>query len=204
MGHHATTNTRRHIAEEAARILAEQSHLSTDEARMRAAKRIGCTDGCQFPDNLEIEAALKAYRLVFHHGHADTLLRLREMARSAMKSLIMFYPQLIGPVLNGTADRHSCISLLLFAETTEDVILRLLELKIPWQEMARRLRYGNGDSQQRPLLSFIADSTEIELLVLTATERRNPPIDPVAGGPLKGADLTHLDQLIRGGNSVDG
>ncbi|MES9900522.1 MAG: hypothetical protein ABW148_16065 [Sedimenticola sp.] len=133
---------------------------------------------------------------MFHRGQAEVLLRLRKVARDAMKSLAIFQPQLTGSVLNGTADSHSCITLVLFAETTEEVILRLLELKIPWREEAPMLRYCNGSTQRRPLLSFVAGETAIELLILTPGERRNPPLDPADGRPLKGAGLSRLDQLM--------
>ncbi|MES9855649.1 MAG: hypothetical protein ABW166_03470 [Sedimenticola sp.] len=123
-------------------------------------------------------------------------MRLRRVARDAMGSLAKFHPQLTGPVLSGTADSHSSITLVLFAETTEEVVLQLFELKIPWREEALALHYGDGRTQRRPLLSFVAGEVEIELLVLTLDERRNAPLDPASGHPLKGATLTRLEQLM--------
>lgn len=191
-----SADSRRQIAEEAARLLAEQRHLSIDQARRKAAARVGCHDRRQFPDNGEIEQALKAYQAIFSQDQPAALLQLREVAKQAMESLAIFQPRLTGPVLSGTADDNSCITLLLYAETPEEVIFRLMELKIPWREEALALNYPDGTTKRRPLLSFIAGRNEVELLILDTGERRNPPLDPANGLVLKGADLRHLDRLI--------
>lgn len=188
---------RQQIALEAARIIADQSYLSIAEARRKAAKRLGCTKRQQLPDNQEIEIALLEYQQLFQSQHQPAeLKRLRELASTAMRSLKAFHPLLTGAVLTGSADAATAIRLHLFSETTEEVILLLLEQRIPWEESEVNISYADGTSFRRPLLSFQAGDSGIELLILPSLDRRNPPLSSLNGRPEKGASLSKVLEML--------
>ena len=188
---------RQRIALEAARILADQGYLSIADARRKAAMRLGCMKRQHLPDNQEIETALLEYQQLFQSQHQPAeLKRLRELASTAMRSLTAFHPLLTGPVLTGSADAGTAIRLHLFSDTTEEVILLLLEQRIPWEESDVNINYSDGNSVRRPLLSFQAGETGIELLILPPLDRRNPPLSPLNRQPEKGASLIKVLKIL--------
>lgn len=190
-------NIRQQIALEAARILADQSYLSISDARRKAASRLGCKNRQQLPDNQEIESALLEYQQLFQSQHQPAeLKRLRKLASTAMHSLKVFHPLLTGSVLTGSADTGTAITLHLFSETTEEVILLLMEQGIPWEESEVNINYADNTSARRPLLSFQAGGAGIELLILPPLDRRNPPLSPLNGKPEKGASLARLMEIL--------
>lgn len=188
---------RQRIALEAARILAGQGYLSIADARRKAAMRLGCTKRQQLPDNQEIETALLEYQQLFQSQRQPAELKqLRELASTAMRSLKAFHPLLAGSVLTGSADTGTAIRLHLFSETTEEVALLLLEQGIPWEESDININYSGGNSARRPLISFHAGETRIELLILPPLDRRNPPLSPLNGKPEKGASLAKVMEIL--------
>jgi len=187
------------IAIEAARLIAEQDDLSFDQARRKAAKRLNCRDQRQLPENLEIEKALQEHRMIFQGGpDLERLRRQRQSAISAMRLFKAFQPQLVGPILDGSAGRHSPISLILFSDTVEAVAMDLLERKIPWQQREALLDYSDGERVRRPLFTFQAGDDPVELLVLPLSDRRNLPLDPIEKRPQKGASLDKVMALLEG------
>ena len=185
------------IAAEAARILSEQNHLDYRSAGNKAAKRLGCSDSRQLPDNSEIEMALQRHQSIFTTSHNDSLERLRKLAAEAMHALEGFNPRLVGPVLSGTASSNSPIQLHLFPETPEEVMIHLMEKNIPWVESDISLKFSNGSRERRPVLRFLAGETEIELFILRPAEQRNPPLGRIDERPERGASLSKLRELIK-------
>ena len=119
------------------------------------------------------------------------------MAAEVMASFRVFKPHLTGAVLSGTADIYTPIRLQLFADTPEEVLYELMEKHIPWKEGDCVVEYANGLSTRRPLFSFQAAETEIELLILPTLDQRNPPINPIDGRPEKGASLAKIEVLLK-------
>ena len=69
-------NIREHIAYLAARIMAEDGIEDHALAKRKAARQAGAVDARQLPDNEEIDAALRTYRLLYQKQHP---LQLREL-----------------------------------------------------------------------------------------------------------------------------
>ncbi|WP_428634029.1 hypothetical protein, partial [Sedimenticola sp.] len=185
------------IAIEAAQLIAEQSDLSYEQARTKAAKRLRCTDQRQLPENREIELALKSHLQLFQPTEQNLQLRQhRESAVKAMQLFNDFQPRLVGPVLSGVANRYTPITLMLFSETVEAIAISLIEWKIPCRQREVTLDYGNKKRATRTVFSFHAGEHEIELLVLPASDRHNLPLDPTEGRPHKGASLDQLLKLL--------
>lgn len=143
------------IAEEAARMLANQESSDFQSARRKAATRLGCRDQRCFPDNAEIDNALRAYQQLFKSdSQPDTLRHLRRQAIEAMQQLHRFAPRLTGAVLNGTAHKNTPVQLYLFADTPEQLLLFLLERRIPFTQAEIKIKHCDGSSKNHPLFSF--------------------------------------------------
>ncbi len=188
---------RRHIAHHAARMLAEQECLDFQDARRKASARLGCRDQRQLPDNREIEQALREYQqLYLRDSQSAALKQLREVAIQAMRSLGAFDPHLTGPVLDGTANANCPVRLHLFADTSEEVTLHLLQRHIPAEQREIRLTYARGVKVNRPIYHFWAGDARIELIVLPLTDRSNPPINSLNERPDRGASLARVETLL--------
>ena len=166
-------------------------------ARRKAAEQLGVHNQRLLPGNDEIEAALREYQQLFQYdSQAEALWVLRQTALKAMKLFLPFNPRLVGPVLRGTADRHSPIYLHLFADTAEQVGIFLMEHKIPFEQSERRVQYSGGRPEQRPLYRFVAGDETLELTVFPAQGLRQAPLSPIDGRPMQRADYTELQRLI--------
>ena len=113
---------RRNVASEAARIMATEGQRNFAIAKRKAAERVGLNPGrLALPSNREVEEALRAYQGLYGgDDHTRNLEDLRATAVSAMRSLEAFNPRLVGPVLDGTADEYSRISLHVFHDPVDE------------------------------------------------------------------------------------
>lgn len=190
-------NLRRRIAVDAARILAESGDHNYSRAGRKAAERLGYRDPRQLPSNSEIEQALREHQQLFRgEEQAGILRQLRQLAREAMETLQAFKPRLVGPVLAGTADRHSRIELHLFCDSPEQIIFHLMELRIPWRDGEKRLHYPQGVVRRQPLFRFQAGESEIELVWFPRNEMHHSPLSPLDHRPLQRASLSRLRSLL--------
>ena len=188
---------RRALAQEAARIMAEQGIDDYRLAKRKAAERLGATDIAVLPKNTEIEAALADHQRLFEsHTHSSTLRDLRRTALQAMRLLKRFEPRLVGPVLSGTASAHSEVNLHLFAEGAESVALHLLDNGIPHRIAERRLRYEPDRLVPYPVVRFVAGSNDIDAVVFPINGIRQSPASPVDGRPMRRADTEELETLL--------
>jgi hypothetical protein len=190
---------RQRLAYESARILSEQGGIEFDRARRKAADRLGIGDRRCWPDNEEIKEALLQQRRLFHAEEQEqTLSDLRRQALSAMHEFRAFAPRLVGQTLDGTANREHGVELLLFADSPEDVALKLLDRGIRWQQRDDQFRYAGGEHATHPVFSFMAGDLPIHLIVLPPQARRNPPLSPVSERPERGIGAAELGRLVSG------
>jgi hypothetical protein len=188
---------RRALAQEAARIMAEQGIDDYRLAKRKAAERLGATDIAVLPKNTEIEAALADHQRLFEsHTHSSMLRDLRKTALQAMRLLKRFEPRLVGPVLSGTASAHSEVNLHLFAEGAESVALHLLDNDIPHRIAERRLRYEPDRLVSYPVVKFVAGNRDIDAVVFPINGIRQSPSSPVDGRPMRRADTAELESLL--------
>ena len=188
---------RQAIAYESARILADQGEIAFERARRKAAERLGIGDKRCWPDNEEIQQALSQQQRLFHAGEQEVTLReLRRHALSAMREFSAFTPRLVGEAATETARREQGVHLQLFADSPEEVALRLLERGIPWSQRDDQFRYAGGASQSHPVVGFVAGDIPVHLIVLPPQARRNPPLSPISERPERGIDAAELSRLI--------
>ncbi|CAN5179675.1 hypothetical protein BH24PSE2_BH24PSE2_09470 [soil metagenome] len=190
-------NLRRRLALEAARIIEEHGVEDFRLAKRKAAERFGVGDQAALPKNSEIEAALgERQRLFAGEAHARWLHRLRTVAHKTMSLLAEFEPRLVGPVLSGTATRHSQVLLHVFAEAPESIALRLMEHEIPYRTCERRLRMNTDRVVRLPGYRFIAGEITVETTVFPPHGVRQAPMSPVDGRPMRRAPLSELERLL--------
>src|ERR1700721_1361743 len=140
---------RRALAQEAARIMAEHGVEDFRQAKRKAADRLGVNDVAVLPKNIEIEDALRAHQRLFGRDtHDHTLREQRRIALDTMRILAEFQPRLVGVVLTGPATNYSDINLHLFADASESVAIKLLEIGVPHEFYERRVKMDAEDTVQ--------------------------------------------------------
>jgi hypothetical protein len=193
-----SSELRRLLATEAARLLAEDSATDYLQAKRKAALRYGVSERDNaFPTNAEIESALVEHQRLFL---ADTqpreLRHLRESAIQAMRLFRDFSPRLVGPVLAGTASTNSGIQLHLFADAPELLVMFLLDRDIPFDTAERRFRDADGNLFMMPEYRFMAGDVEIAAAVFPEKGIRRAPLSPVDGRPMQRAAIKDVETLL--------
>src|ERR1700692_3004397 len=188
---------RRALAQEAARIMAEHGIGDFLQAKRKAADRLGVNDVAVLPKNIEIEAALREHQRLFgRDSHDVTLKEQRRIALHTMRMLDEFQPRLVGSVLTGTATDHSDINLHLFADRSESVAIRLLEIGVPHEFYERRVRMDAGRILNFPALRFEANGRTVDATVFPIDGIRQSPYSPVNGRPMRRADVREVAELV--------
>lgn len=191
------TRMRQTIAIEAARIMSEEHVTDFYKAKQKAAARLGAANTRNLPRNDEVERALMDYQRLFRaDSQPARLKRLRETALRAMDFLARFQPRLVGPVLRGTADEHSEITLHLYADTPEELALFLLEQGITYQHIDKRLNLASGDATSYPAYRFLAEEVPLLVVVLPPLAARQAFKNDVDGRPLQRANADELRVLL--------
>ena len=193
-----TTALRQTIAQEAARIMAEEGVRDFLLAKRKAATRLGAAPGGQsMPTNREIDEALEAHQRLFGGDEFERgLRRLREAAIEAMSLFSEFDPRLVGPVLRGTASPESPVTLHLFSDAPERVVVFLMGTGIPYEESSQRVKHGDGRVEDYPALRFVAGSVRVEATIFPLVELRQAPTSPVDGRPMPRAGINDVQKLL--------
>jgi hypothetical protein len=189
------------IATEAVRLLTEGGLSSVDAARRKAAQRYGCADQRQWPEAAEVAAAWAERQRLFATPRKDHLQRLRRVARDVMALFADLDPELTEGVATGLADAHTRIAIRLYADAPEQVVFRLLDRRIPWQEGERRLLFSSARREARPAFRLRAEDADVELIVLRPADRADPPRDPATGRPAQGLGLAELSAVLAAGEA---
>ncbi|MGJ7903524.1 hypothetical protein [Lysobacter sp. 1R34A] len=196
---HAQTRIRerRHrLAHEAARLIAESGIRDYHQAKLKAAERLGIFDDASLPRNREIEDALREYQRLFQRDNPGSLRQRREAALRAMEFFAEFEPRLVGPVLDGTADARSPVSLHLYSDDPDAAPRFLDQHLIPAEARERRLRLDRERSQDFPVWLFGAEDLTFDLTVLPLDVLRQAPLSNVDEKPMKRASASQLRQLL--------
>ncbi len=188
---------KREVAAEAARIMATEGQRNYLAAKQKAADRLGVFNRLALPSNIDVEEALKTYLELYGGPERNAFLAdMRKAALDAMKFLERYEPKLVGTVLDGTADRHSRISLHLFSETPDEITLFLSERGIAFREEERRIRWHDGSFRTLPVLATEAGSNTVELCLFRSLDQRQAPPSPVDGKPQRRASISEVEVLV--------
>lgn len=191
-------HARQQVAHEAAKLMVESGIRDYQLAKRKAAGRLGMGDSRDLPRNDEIEREREAYQRLFgDEERARQVISLRKLALEAMRLLHRFGPRLVGPVLSGTADRHSEICLHLFSDPPEAVVMFLLDHHIAFDQGEARIRFQADGHERLPAFRFIAGEAPVELVVFSARAWRRVPLSPVDGRPMRRAKLAEVAALVQ-------
>lgn len=125
---------RQRIAQQAARMMAEDGVNDYAYAKKKASRQLGVSENAVMPSNQEVEEALKTYTALFMADEQPAHLHsLRKNALFTMQLLTKFNPHLTGAVLDGTAGIGSDTHIHLFADSAKDVEIFLLNQNIPYE-----------------------------------------------------------------------
>ncbi len=189
---------RQQLAQEAARLIAEEGIKDFQIAKHKAAERLHAPQTHNLPRNDEIQAALNQYQRIFK---ADTqpqqLHQLRQISLKAMRFFHRFEPRLTGAVLDGTANEHSEIELHLFADSIEELTLFLLNANIPFEQCSQKVSMPNGDILEVPSYRLEMYHTPILLMLFKHKDLRQAPRSPATGRPAQRFGLNKVEELIR-------
>ena len=190
-------HARQQVAHEAARLMVESGIRDYQLAKRKAAGRLGMGDSRDLPRNDEIEREREAYQRLFgDEERARHVTSLRKVALEAMRLLERFEPRLVGPVLSGTADRHSEVCLHLFSDPPEAVAMFLLDRRIAFDQGEARVRFQAHAQERLPVFRFLAGEVQVELVVFSARARRRAPLSPVDGRAMRRAKLAEVTALV--------
>ncbi len=188
---------RRLVAQETARIIVTQGLRDYHAAKLKAAERLGLTDRGSLPGNGEIEQAIEDYHLIFGGSeHPALLRRLRTAAVTAMQILSAFSPRLVGPVLNGTADENSAISLHVFSDSAEEIGTHLETTGIACRTYERRMKSRKDRFDVFAGFEFACGGATVQATVFPYDGIRQAPLSPVDGKPMQRADLKAVTELL--------
>ena len=188
---------RAEVASEAARIIATEGQHNYHAAKKKAAERIGVSERLALPSNIEVKEALHSYQNLYGGArHLDNLERLRSATVTAMHNLQAFHPRLVGSVLDGTADEHSRISLHVFCDSPESIILHFIENGVSFRQEQRQIRWHDGNHRMVPLVVFEFESATVELSIFDLIDLRQAPPSPIDGKPQQRATLPDVECLL--------
>jgi hypothetical protein len=194
---------RAEIAAAAARMIAEDG-ADYGTAKRKAARLILGNQrvrGDVLPDNAQIEAEVREYQALFQGDEqSQRLLNLRQLALEVMEKFQDFAPYLTGAVNNGTASEHSDIHLQLFAESSKDVAVFLLNAGMNY-EVSETLHFRRPDRSVETL-SFFWKQEVVHLAIYEQDDLRGGARSS-SGKRFDRADIAALKNLLAETGSDD-
>ena len=190
-------NLRQQIAYLAARLVAEEGVTDFGFAKQKAARQAGLTEARLLPDNREIEAALRDYQELFQsETQPDELRALREAALVLMRQLEDFRPALVGPVLGGTANQFSEITLQVFADDAKELALFLVNHRWRHEDDARLSRVAHAAPTPLARIRLWCGETPALLQVYRPEDERRLARTTAGDEPLARARIGDLEAIL--------
>lgn len=158
---------RSRIAGLAARLMAEDGLTDLALAKRKAARHLGLPEGKEMPDDCEVETELRTYQRLFQQDEQRAAnLHLLRTAVRVMEAMQRFNPYLSGPVLEGTAGRHTEIDIQLFPDSAKDVEIFLLNQRIAFRHSLPRT------DRAEAVLTLVSDSAVTNLVIYPLDDER--------------------------------
>ena len=206
------SHLRRQLAEEAARIMAQEYIDDYKLAKQKALHRLGYSEHTPLPSNAEIHQALTLYQELFAtEQQSSELKQLRQAALNAMQLCQDYNPHLVGAVLNGSAQHHYEIQIHLFNDDPESIAICLIGKNIPYRlgqqnyrypykgkykEKAHKDKKSHSQHIEIPCYHFVAGDNKFALSVFSLAERHQAPLDPIDAKPMQRANIEHIKGLL--------
>lgn len=192
----ARNDTRSRIAYLAARLMAEDGIEDYGLAKRKAMRQAGALETKQLPTNEEVDAALRAYRQLYHNEeHRSRLRELLARALHAMRELSQFNPYLTGSVLSGNAGKYADIDLQLFTDNAKALELYLIDHRIPYRTAQSRI-YAGDEVRTVPVYTVNDGDIDIQLTVLSTRDLRAPLRTNPDGKAIERAKPQAVEELL--------
>ena len=194
------------IAQQAARMMAEDGISDFSYAKKKAGRQFDTVDNGVLPSNAEIEDELKLYNALFlSDEQPENLRQLRKSALFTMQLLEKFNPHLTGSVLDGTAGLGSETHIHLFADSLKDVEMFLLNQDIPFETNEKSYRVMNDGKRDKkadnrkkvPVFSLEMESGLIKLSVFEVDDIRVATKRAADGGNAERLDTEGVMALLK-------
>jgi hypothetical protein len=141
---------RQMIAQQAARMMAEDGVHDYAYAKKKAGRQLGITENSVLPTNAEIEEEIRLYHEIYNADEQPQMLaELRQAALATMQLFQRFNPHLTGTVLNGTAGKFAQTEIHLFADSAKEVEMFLLNQQIPYESSEKSYRLSDKPSKEK-------------------------------------------------------
>ena len=138
------------IAQQAARMMAEDGIHDFAYAKKKAGKQLGVNEASVMPTNAEIEEEIRLYHEIYNADEQPLeLAKLRQAALLTMQLFAQFNPHLTGSVLDGSAGKFSQTNIHLFADSAKDVEMFLLNQQIPFESSEKAYRVSDKPSKDK-------------------------------------------------------
>jgi hypothetical protein len=190
------TRTQSRIAQEAARIICEESITDYRLAKQKAAQRLGLGEKAAMPKNADIEAAVLEYQRLFGGAeYSDRLRRLRDTALKAMSLLDSFRPRLVGGVASGAISDAHRVQLHVFCEKPEILDAFFHDRGIAYEQGEREYRFSDGRIERVPLVRFEAGDIGVDVAAFAPEDEHRPPLSPTSGEAMRRITATEVEAL---------
>jgi hypothetical protein len=196
---------RQMIAQQAARMMAEDGVHDFAYAKKKAGRQLGVSDNSALPTNAEIEEEIRLYHEIYNADERPLMLeQLRMAALITMQLFERFSPHLTGSVLDGTAGKFSQTDIHLFADSAKDVEMFLLNLQIPFESSEKSYRVSDKSSKDKkekvrktvPVFTLETEYGIQKISVFDVDDMRIAIKKPSDGSNAERADINDLQVLL--------
>jgi hypothetical protein len=205
MARENSEHIRQMIAQQAARMMAEEGVHDYAYAKKKAGRQLGFSENSVLPTNAEIEEEIRLYHEIYNADEQPTELeRLRKAALMTMQLFERFNPRLTGSVLDGTAGKFAQTEIHLFADSAKEIEIFLLSQQIPFESSEKSYRISDKPSKDkkekvRKTVPVFTLETELGLQKLTVFEYDDLRVATKKtsdGSNAERADIAELKELI--------
>ena len=196
---------RQMIAQQAARMMAEDGINDFAYAKKKAGKQLGVSENSVLPTNAEIEEEIRLYHNIYNADEQPLeLAKLRKAALMTMQLFERFNPHLTGSVLDGTAGKFSQTNIHLFADSAKDVEIFLLSQQIPFDSSEKSYRVSDKPSKDKkekvrktvPVFTLETELGLQKISVFDVDDMRIAVKRTVDGSNAERADILDLKALL--------
>jgi len=196
---------RQMIAQQAARMMAEDGVHDFAYAKKKAGRQLGVSENSVLPTNAEIEEEIRLYHEIYNADEQPLMLeQLRQAALATMQLFERFNPHLTGSVLDGTAGKFAQTNIHLFADSAKEVEMFLLNQQIPYESSEKSYRLSDKPSKDKkekvrksvPVFTLETEYGFIKLSVLDVDDMRVATKKTSDGSNAERADISDLQALL--------
>ncbi len=205
MARENSDHIRQMIAQQAARMMAEDGINDFAYAKKKAGRQLGISESSVLPSNAEIEEEIRLYHNIYNADEQpQELEKLRQAALITMQLFAKFNPHLTGGVLDGTAGKFSQTNIHLFADSAKDVEMFLLNQQIPFESSEKSFRISDKPSKDKkekvrktvPVFTLETELGLQKLSVFDVDDMRVAVKRTVDGSNAERADINDLQALL--------